>query len=499
MVAAIRVEEGNYLDYYTNFAKRAINTDVDLDFVKNAIRAKFAVGSDIENIRGEYFDDGSSTEIIEYTDGRTLRTNLDENGTVTSRASIQTYEEDGSRLETVRYADGRVVKLRYDGDGRLLSQQEIETGGRTLQAAIGQYGGTLLDSLSLVKAIQSGQPLPVVASGLRLANDLSTHSGAQNLNLSGSAYAASGILSLLSLSNALERGDALGALTAGAQAVTFGATAYASFIGYSGDKALSQAILQKEFGAAGDALGAVSKALPYLSLINSIAQGDMTGAVVAAVDLVLINAGVYAIPYIGWAYAIYSIVRSLFSDEPEIPDPWGNGQYVWNGDGITYQAAGETGGKEAVEHVLNSTLTVLNALIEGQREQSPGSPLGLIPNRLPSVGYDRSGYRTTDIDPLTGAEKHPALRFDTSGRPYNAEPGSPESYQSIVEGMVRSALARGAIAPLWEVQTARKQTDAGDPQAGLSEEERAGRAGQLAAPLTGARQTFRPVALDLDG
>jgi len=39
----------------------------------------------------------------------------------------------------------------------------------------------------------------------------------------------------------------------------------------------------------------------------------------------------------------------------------------------------------------------------------------------------------------------------------------------------------------------------GEHQAGLGEEERAGRAGQLAAPPTGARQTFRPVALDLDG
>ena len=46
------------------------------------------------------------------------------------------------------------------------------------------------------------------------------------------------------------------------------------------------------------------------------------------------------------------------------------------------------------------------------------------------------------------------------------------------------------------------QTDAGDPKAGLSEEERAGRDGQLAVPLTataGTTQAFRPVMLDLDG
>jgi Ca2+-binding RTX toxin-like protein len=43
------------------------------------------------------------------------------------------------------------------------------------------------------------------------------------------------------------------------------------------------------------------------------------------------------------------------------------------------------------------------------------------------------------------------------------------------------------------------QTDAGDPKAGLTEEERAGRDGHLAPPASGATQTFRPVALDLDG
>jgi hypothetical protein len=79
------------------------------------------------------------------------------------------------------------------------------------------------------------------------------------------------------------------------------------------------------------------------------------------------------------------------------------------------------------------------------------------------------------------------------------EPGTKLVHFLIIEGMVRSALARGAIAPLWEVQTAKLQTDAGDPKAGLTEEERAGRDGQLAAPVTGANQTFRPVALDLDG
>lgn len=434
------------------------------------------------------YEDGSTNETVRYADGHTIRTNADKNGTITSRADIQYFEEYVASIETVTYADGLIVRLSYDRDGNLLSRQEIESGGQTLQNAIGQYGGTLLDALTLVKAIQSGEPLPVVASGLRVANDLLNLNGTPNLDLSGTAYAASGILSLMSLNAALERGDTLGALTAGAQAVTFGATAYANFASH---ESLSAAVDAGAFGDATGAIGVVSKALPYLSIINSIAHEDYVGAVIGVVALY--------VPVIGWAYAIYSIVSSLFADEPAIPDPWGNGQFIWDGEGIRYQAAGETGGKEAVEHVMNSTLATLNALIERARQQNSGSPLGIIPNRMPSVGYDMSGYRFTDIDPLSGAEKHPSLRFDTSGRPYNAEPGDPASYQSIVEGIVRSALARGAIAPLWEVQTAKRQTDAGDPQAGLTEEARAGRAGQLAAPVSGSTQFFRPVALDLDG
>jgi hypothetical protein len=463
----------------------------------------FAVGGSVRsstyNLEGillssaqiTYFDNGSSTETTYYPDGRTIRTNTDGDGNISSRANIQYFEEDGSSIETVSYADGRIVKLSYDGDGNLLSQQEIESGGQTLQNAIGQYGGTILDALSLVKAIQSGEPLPILASGLRLANDLSNLNGITNYNLSGAANVASGILSLLSLDAALERGDTLGAVTAGVQALSFGATAYTEFlIAQNGGDAIGALVENTDAFGFAEGLG---DALPYLSLINSIANGDVAGTAVAALSIV-------GVPYLGWAYAVYSIIDSLFGgDDEEIPDPWGNGHFTWNGSGISYQSVGETGGNEAVANVMGSVLSTMNALIERERQQNPGSALGIIPNRMPGVGYDMSGYRYTDIDPLTGAEQHPALRFDTAGRPYNAAAGSPESWQSIVEGMVRSALARGALAPLWEVATAKLQTDAGDPKAGLTEEERAGRDGQLAAPITGSTQTFRPVALDLDG
>ncbi len=149
------------------------------------------------------------------------------------------------------------------------------------------------------------------------------------------------------------------------------------------------------------------------------------------------------------------------------------GRFIWDGTNIKIQSAGETGGNEAVSGVMQSVITAMNSLIEQQRLTNPTSSLGIIANRMPTVAYDMSGYRYTDIDPLTGEEKHPSLRFDTSGNPYNATAGSVESYRSIGEAIIMSALSRSAIAPMWEVQTAKMQTDAGDPKAGLTEEARA--------------------------
>jgi hypothetical protein len=344
--------------------------------------------------------------------------------------------------------------------------------------AVNTYGPMIIDALSLVKAIQTGEPLPIVASGLRLANDLTNHS---NTILNGSSSAASAVLSIMSLDAALKSGDGWAIATSSAYTIAFTASAYASFASSAG---LAGAEL------AGNISAGMNQAIPYLGLAAAIAIGDEVGIAVAAISI--------AFPPLGLAYGIYSMIDSLFGGD-EIPDPWGNGRYVWDGTGITYQSAGETGGNEAVSGVMQSVLSAMNSLIEQQRLTNPTSALGIIPNRMPSVAYDMSGYRYTDIDPLTGVELHPSLRFDTSGNPYNATAGSPESYQSIGEAIIRSALSRSAIAPMWEVNTAKMQTDAGDPKAGLTEEARAGRDGQLAGEITGDTQTFRPVALDLSG
>lgn len=380
------------------------------------------------------------------------------------------------------------------------------TGAQTLAQAIATTAPTLIDALSLLNAIKTGQPLPILASGLRVANDLSPkvdalgNAIAPNYALNGAANAASGVLSLMSLDAALQRGDTLGALTSGAQALSFGTQAYANLVLNNSANLVggsTQATYEFLNGTPGS-----PGVLPYLNIINSIAHGDSVGVAVAVVDMVLMDAAVYSVPYIGWAYAVYTMIDSLFSSADTPPEAWGSAHAQWSGFNATSSAVGGFGGLEAASQTYNGMLSYLDQLVAQQQAVNPSFGLGVIANRLPSLNYrNYSGYSITDIDPLTGVQNAPGTLYDLTGRPYNAPAGSPQASQSLTERMIRVALARGAIAPTWEVETAALQTLAGDPMAGLTEEERAGRAGKLAAPLAAnaASQTFRPVALDLNG
>jgi len=372
------------------------------------------------------------------------------------------------------------------------------TASHTLYSAVSQYTGALIDALSLVRAIQSGNPLPVVVSGLRLANAIDRLDGQVDLQaLAGAANAASGVLSILSLEKALQQGDALAATTAGANLVSFAANAYTASLTeqYGGDAIAAIADNADAFQFASN----IGEALPYLNVVNSLAHGDSLGAAVAIADIALVNAGIMSVPYLGQAYAIYTMVKTLFDDDSP-PEPWGNASAAWSDYNVVASSIGEYGGLETAQGTMNQFIATLNQLATQQQASNPASPIGIVANRLPSLSFrNYTGYALTDIDAVTGVQRNPEVRYDLTGRPYNAPPGTEQGSQSLGERFVRVALARGAIAPLWEAQTAALQTQQGDPQAGLTEEERAGRNGQLAAPMTGIDQLWRPVALDLDG
>ena len=379
----------------------------------------------------------------------------------------------------------------------------VPNGGQTLFNAINQYGGTLIDALSIIKAIQTGNPLPIVASGLRLAADFAPPTSTA---LSGASNLASGVLSVMSLEQALKRGDTLAAVTSGAQALNFGAQAYLSLI--DKNSATASELVGFLSGSkikdpAGNIIGQTPGALAYLSLVNDISNGDAVGTAIDALQIAS-NAGwITAIPginAIAIAYAVFNMIESLFDDEDPPPEPWGTASATWSGYTAVVSSNGGEGGQQTAYDTYNGVLSYLNQLAAYEQSVNPGSAIGVVANRLPSLSYrNYSGFQLTDIDPLTGVQNYPEVKYDLTGRPYNAPPGSDQASQSLSERFIRVALARDAVAPMWEVQTAAMQTMAGDPKAGLTEEERAGRNGMLANPVTGPEQLWRPVALDLNG
>jgi len=375
------------------------------------------------------------------------------------------------------------------------------TGAQTLANAINQYGGTLIDALSIIKAIQSGDPLPIAVSGLRLANDINNLNSPPDYNLSGAASIGGSILSILSLEQALQRGDTLAAVTAGAQALGYGASAYLSFASKTTDIATATDISDFFNGTRGtpDVPGAPG-AIAYLNLVNDISHGDATGV---AIDAMYFIPGLQEVAV---AVSIFRSILSLFGDDDPPPEPWGNAWAGWSGFTAVANANGGDGGQGTAAGTYNGFIAYLDQLAASEQTLNPGSAIGVVANRLPSLSYrNYTGFGITDIDPITGIQRDPSIRYDLTGRPYNAPAGSEQASQSLSERFIRVALARGAVAPMWEVQTAAIQTQYGDPQAGLTEEERAGRNGLLApspqpSPAGGGgSQTFRPVALDLNG
>ncbi|MDD5242091.1 MAG: DUF2974 domain-containing protein, partial [Sulfuricella sp.] len=375
-------------------------------------------------------------------------------------ATYEAVEENGSLLlkpvdgvgQTVNLTDGTVT-----GTGTLFNSLTKEigsllepTGAQTLANAINQYGGTLIDALSIIKAIQSGDPLPIGVSGLRLANDISNLNGTVNLNLSGAANVGSSILSIMSLEQALQHGDTLAAVTAGAQALSFGAQAYSSF---AFDQALSGNTAFIDSAWASQAFSeSVGKALPYLNLVNSISNGDEIGAAIGAAQIIS-NSGLYTIPginAIAAAYAVYSIVSSLFGDDDPPPEPWGNASAGWSGFNVVANAYGGDGGLATAEQTYNGFISYLEQLAAYEQSVNPGSAIGVVANRLPSLSYrNYSGFQLTDIDPITGVQRNPEIKYDLTGKPYNAPAGSEQASQSLSERFIRVALARGAVAPMW--------------------------------------------------
>jgi Ca2+-binding RTX toxin-like protein len=381
-----------------------------------------------------------------------------------------------------------------------------------------QVTAILGDINSLVSAIKSGEPLPILSSGLNLLNDFvnplaqdGVHlRNIANHELNAAATVVGGLNSLYSLQNAFKHGDTLDKITATASTVNFvNSTLYKSINNVPGG-AFSTGLDSVLNGTGGLAAGGMPGVLPVLGLINGIRSGDPIGITQGLIGV--INPGMLAGP-VGWALMAVQILRAIF-DEP--PEAWGTAKVVFDDAyGTQLDVVGEAFGKDRVTDKQNAVLDYFRLLIEQSGAASPNDPLGVIPQRMPILTWRERrqrdpGYSILDIDPLTGAQRYPYLRYDDNGVPFSADPNvfqvdptDPGQRLPFMQALVMSALERGALSPMWEVKTAKMQQDSGDPNAGLTEEERAAKAGlsgQVNAE-TNERDPgqFRPIILDMNG
>ncbi len=495
---------------------------------------------------------GNGTTLSTKRDGdrivsisQTVSTSLFENTTQTWKVSddgqqvlsstiTKKYGLDGVGYQgtEVDHIERKIYKLNGSNSGVTRTLDE----GATTNLQISQAAGVAQDLLGFGKTLASKAPDAYkFANGLVLLNKLTNLDATGkviNTNLGSSATVAQGALSLYQLDQAFNgSGNDLAKFSAVGNAVnfaniTFNAASNGAFVSGSAAASLNTALN----GGAGGLLGSGTVgALPALGLIVSIKSGDPIGIATSIGTLMQGSAFLTTNP-LGWMLIGASILQTLFA-EHSVPKAWGvaNVSYGAGFENLHLQvnAGGDSFGTERARAGLQSTVDYLqtNVVDSYNATHSADQQVGLIAQRMPGLAWRASdagdpGFKITEIDPLTGAQTYPYRRFDDSGVPFSSNPGAyqvdptdPNQRGEFNQAMLMSAYNRQAIAPLWEVKTAKLQGEAGDANAGLTEEERAAKAGLSAALDTAYAAShsadanaqnkrvgsFMAVGLDLDG
>ncbi len=154
------------------------------------------------------------SEIKEFTANTSV---YDSNNHLSSQTKTEVFYDDNgeqSRIDTVTDGTGTMRNV-YDNEGELFKTEQVSSGANSLAYAV----GATASFLSLVKAIQTGKPLPIATTGVNTLVALQSINGHANTVLSGTGAALSTLTSLYSLQQSIKAHDTLGAFTAGAQAM----------------------------------------------------------------------------------------------------------------------------------------------------------------------------------------------------------------------------------------------------------------------------------------
>ncbi len=238
----------------------------------------------------------------------------------------------------------------------------------TIPSEVQRLGASLTSIQGLIAAIKSGNGLGLATSSF---NTLEALDGPFDGTLADLGAGLNGATAILGLKGALERGDMLSAISSGLTISKMALTAYQGALSSQvagmatnvafifehvpvAERTAAQleaiaehAALNTELAVVGDVLKGIGKALPFLSVLISLKNGDYEGAIVALVAL--------KFPVVGWIYAGIKLIQGLLQND----DPQGEARLMAGGaDGtdVWVWANGELGGEKATKDMMQAVL-----------------------------------------------------------------------------------------------------------------------------------------------
>jgi|GEM_PF-1511077 len=407
---------------------------------------------------------------------------------------------------TPDHPDGGVPKVTYydpDGNKIVVSYSDAVTLANSASAITALYG--------FVNAVQNNKPIPALQNGLTLVNLVAPTDPNSTAGIFvGDAGAALGLAaSIGAFDSALKNGDTTDRLVAGVSLLDSAGELYAQAVLHESLEKAAQAGAEEIGGAAaGEVIGDVLPVVPYLAAINEALHGNYKQA---AIDAVSIYAGaVIGAEYgsvggpIGAAVGAFIgfVLTNMFAHDP---NPYGSATVSWTstvGGITTTTLVDHDGGGQYAAAALQSAIGGLNSIVSAYNQAGSSVQLGLIANRLPSMSYGylggAMGFHVNEAA-ANGVDPYPTLTFDAdTGMSSNASASDATYFETFGQFYAVNAFKSGAIAAMWEVQTAQMQKGT---NAGLGELARATNEGRLAAPLPAGATTehFNPIVLDLGG
>ena len=290
---------------------------------------------------------------------------------------------------------------------------------------------------NLILAIQSGNSLAAVMAGMSLLNSADKAMGGAGQIVPGELSSTLGALSAgLNFVSALERGDAGGIVISGVSLVDSLTGGQASI-------------------AIGEALGmSAINVLPYLGIVNGLANGDTVSTLAAAANL---------IPVYGQLLSVCIVILgTLMASKPDIPTAYGDAQVQWDETGgvTVVTTRDEAGGGAFAAIWMKNLMSGLDGELATRTDESGLRLYGIDPARMPRIGYafdpdTGDGYlRLTWLEP-DGTEAW--RQYDTSGNRQDAQ--SQEGINDLARDFYLHV--GEAIVPAWEAQGVFEQHEAG--------------------------------------